>query len=146
MSKDHPQRIMPIAAPGERLKRLTATYVRLRLKADSASNPIYLNLLRQLPCLKCGLEPCNEAAHLRVTSGAHGKKSALGKRPQDRWALPLCPGCHRNDTDSQHKVGERLFWYVVGLNPVLVASALYEARGDIVRMRAIVLLAAAERR
>lgn len=42
--------------------------------------------------------------------------------------------CHR----EQHRIGERAFWSIVGINPLLLAERLYAARGDLVKMRSIV--------
>ncbi|KGT75841.1 hypothetical protein MA20_32145 [Bradyrhizobium japonicum] len=100
--------------------------------------------MRQLPCLKCGVEGC-EPAHVRFASAAFGKSSGMQKKPNDAHAVPLCAGRHRLDRDAQHNRGERLFWAELGINPLLVAQRLYGQRGDLVAMRAVVLVAIAER-
>lgn len=105
----------------------------------------YLKLIRQLPCLKCGMEPAGEAAHVRLNSAAFNKRQAMAKKPEPRWCVPLCSGCHWRDRDALHRTGEYLFWHQIGLNPLLVCERLYAARGDVVRMRAIALAAIAER-
>ncbi len=111
---------------------------------NTGSEPSYLDLVRQLPCLRCGMEP-SEAAHVRMQSGAHGKRSGMGKRPDDKYALPLCAACHRLDPDSQHKIGEREFWARIGINPLLVCEKLHDKAGDPVAMRAVIFVAMAER-
>jgi hypothetical protein len=140
---DLPQRLAQPTAPGVLLKRLYAVARQLQL---IDSDPAYLRMVRQLPCLSCGLEPCGEAAHVRGQSGAYGKRSSMGRKPSDRWAVPLCGDCHREDPIALHRVGEELFFHRLGINPLLVASQLRAAKGDVVRMRAIVLLAIAERK
>lgn len=143
MRPDHPQRLAPPASPGALLKRLTGLHTRIRLREIAERDPAYLAAIRELPCLKCGLECC-EAAHVRMASGAHGKASGAGKKPADRWALPLCSGpggCHA----EQHRIGEREFWAGVGISPVLLCQKLYAARGDLLAMRAVVMMAIAER-
>jgi len=80
-----------------------------------------------------------------MQSGAHNKHGGIGKKPADKWALPLCASCHTIADDSQHRVGERAYWERIGLNPLLVCVKLYAARGDLVRMRAVVMTAIAER-
>ena len=137
----HPQRINPPARPGELLKRLAGVAARVRLKAIADHDPVYLELIRELPCLNCGQEPCGEAAHVRMQSAAHGKRGGIGKKPGDRWALPLCAEDHR----EQHQIGEAEFWNRVGLNPLLVAVKLYAQRGNLVAMRAVVFTAIAGR-
>jgi hypothetical protein len=85
------------------------------------------------------------AAHVRMQSGSHGKHGGMQLTPDDKWAVPLCAGCHTQDPDSQHRIGEVLFWQRIGLNPLLVAERLYAQRADVVAMRAVVLSAIAER-
>ena len=141
-----PQRLTPLAAPGELVKRMTGIHARMKLKEIAERDLVYLANIRTLPCLKCGMEPCGEAAHVRSQSAAHGKKGGMAKKPADRWALPLCAGCHRIDRDALHQIGEGLFWHLVGINPHLVCERLYERRGDLLAMRAVVMLAIAERK
>lgn len=137
-----PQRLAPSPPPGSLLKRAFDLHSRIRLREVTQHDPVYLERIRQMPCLKCGMEPPGiEAAHLRSASGAHGKASGIGKKPDDRWCLSLCSSCHRD----QHQIGERAFWSEIGIDPFLVAQRLYAARGDIVAMRAVVLRAIAER-
>jgi hypothetical protein len=143
--KHHPQRISPIAQPNELAKRLPGTTARIRLRDTGDRDETYLALIRQCPCLKCGLDPCCEAAHVRFNSGAFNKHNGMGKKPADRFAVPLCPQDHRESNDSQHKVGEQAFWHYIGINPLLTATRLYAARGDLVKMRAIVIQTIAER-
>jgi hypothetical protein len=69
----------------------------------------------------------------------------MGKKPPDRWAVPLCGDCHREDPIALHRVGEELFFHRLGINPLLVASQLRAAKGDIVRMRAVIFQAIANR-
>jgi hypothetical protein len=137
-----PQRLALSAQPGALLKRLHGIE-RLRKRESERDEP-YLALIRQLPCIRCGLEDCSEAAHVRMQSGTFNKKGGIGKKPADRWAIPLCggpQGCHA----EQHKIGEAIFWLGVGISPLLVCERLYAKRGDIVAMRAVVLSAIAER-
>lgn len=47
---------------------------------------------------------------------------------------------------AQHSRGERMFWAELGINPLLVAQRLYAQRGDLVAMRAVILVAIAERK
>ena len=145
MTLERPKRLQPPVPPGALLKR-SAEYPRPRLsKTEADEDPTYLALVRQLPCLYCGLDPCGEAAHLRLASAAFGKASGLGKEPADRWALPLCGIDHRTARHAQHNRSEAEFWASLGINAPLVATRLHAARGDLVRMRAVVFVAIAER-
>jgi hypothetical protein len=141
-----PQRISVLSPPGSRLKRPFEIATRIRLREASERDPTYLSRIRQCPCLRCGMDPCGMAAHVRMGCNALGKKTAgTGRKPADRWAVPLCGDCHLRDNDSQHKVGERQFWYGVGINPLLVCQHLWVQREDLMAMRAAIFAVVAER-
>lgn len=141
MNRTHPQRLATGAPYGSLLKRLFALAPRLR-SVETNNDPIYLALIRQLPCLHCMLEPCDQAAHIRRQSGIHNKRDGIGKKPADRWTVPLCQEHHM----LQHRVGELQFWHDLGIDPLLICRQLYEKRGDLVAMRAVIFNAIAERR
>lgn len=141
----HPRRLTPPAAPGALLKRFDAPIMRARKQAEAAHDPAYLDMVRQLPCLYCGVEPCGEAAHVKMASGAFGKPLRFGKKPDDRWSLPLCRDDHLNALHAQHRQSEAAFWEGLGINPLLTAAKLYAQRGDLVAMRAVAIAAIAER-
>lgn len=142
-----PQRLKAPAPPGVLLKRPLENARRLKLREILGNDPVYLALVRQCPCLKCGMDPPpnNHAAHIRMSSGTHAKYGGMQKKPADKWVLPLCAGCHVEDSDSQHKLGEHVFFDRLGINPLLVCQRLYRQRGDLVAMRAVILSAIAER-
>ena len=69
----------------------------------------YLAWLRTQRCA-CGClrgPPC-EAAHLRASSARYNKFNAIGRKPDDEWALPLHRSCHR----QQHAFGNELNWWL----------------------------------
>lgn len=138
------RRIAAVAPPGSLLKRSHPIQPRESVREAARRDDSYLAMVRQLPCLRCGMEP-SEAAHVRFASAAFGKAGGMQKKPDDRHAVPLCAGCHRLDRDAQHNRNEREFWDSVGINPLLVAEKLYAKRGDLVAMRAVVIVAIAER-
>ena len=140
-----PQRLSRPVLPGALLKRPLEIARRMQLRQFAERDPVYLARVRQCPCLRCGADSAGEAAHLRMASGAHGKASAIGKKPADRWALPLCAEHHRLTRRAQHTVGERAFWSEIGVNPLLIAERLFAQREDLVAMRAVVIQAIAER-
>ena len=142
---DRPQRLSRPSAPGALLKRLVGLHTRVKIKEVAERDPVYLALVRQCPCIKCGLEPAGECAHIRLSSAAFNKRGGLAKKPSDRWTVPLCAGCHREDRDALHKIGEHLFWHRLGINPLYVADRMYRQRGDLVAMRAVILQAMVER-
>ncbi len=141
--RDRPRRLAVVAPPGALLKRLSA--LAPRLASDADRDEAYLALVRQCPCIRCGMDPAAEAAHIRMQSAAHGKRGGISKKPADRWTLPLDRGCHRMDDDALHNVGEVVFFYRLGFHPLYVCEKLYAQRGDLVAMRAVVMNAIAER-
>ena len=143
MTLPRPQRLTKPSRPGELLKQLLVA-PRPR-KAETDNDPAYLAQVRDLPCLYCGVEPCGEAAHLRLASAAHGKSSGMGKKPADRWALPLCGEDHRIARHAQHNRSEAAFWAGLGIDAPQVATLLYAQAGDLVAMRAVVMVAIASR-
>ncbi len=134
MKHKHPQRLTPASPPGALLKRAFGIAQRIKLKVITDSDPTYLALIRQLPCLGC-MDIPSEAAHVRMQSGAHNKHGGMSKKPADRHALPLCRDCHR----EQHRIGERAFWTTANLHPLLICERLYAARDDLVKMREIII-------
>lgn len=143
MTRPRPQRLVTFAPPGSLLKRVPSPVPRVRVKCEGERDGAYLAMVRELPCLKCGQDPCGEAAHVRYASAAHGKASGMGKRPPDRFAVSLCRDCHLLARDAQHKRCERGFWIEIDLDPLLVAERLYAKRGDLVAMKYVVMCAIA---
>jgi hypothetical protein len=69
----------------------------------------YLQWLRWQRCA-CGClrGPPSDAAHLRASSLAYDKPiSGLGRKPDDKWALPLNHRCHMD----QHRHGDEQGWW-----------------------------------
>lgn len=140
-----PQRIVHFSKPGSLLKRSGAADLPQQPRnRNGDADAGYLSLVRSLPCLSCGMEP-SEAAHVRFASAAFGKASGLQKKPEDRWALPLCAGCHRLNRDAQHNSGEREFWDRLGIDALPTCVALYAQRGDLVGARAVIFVTIAQR-
>ena len=141
MTISHPRRLTPPAEPGALLKRFAAPAPR-RPTPDADRD--YLALVRQCPCLHCGMVP-SEAAHVRMASAAYGKSSGMAQKPADRWALPLCAEHHRLSRHAQHNRGEQQFWIDLGINPLLACANLYAQRGDLTAMQAVVIATIATR-
>lgn len=142
MTIPRPQRILLPSPPGSLLKTFAAPAPRRTVQGERDAD--YLEMVRTLPCLKCGMEP-SEAAHVRFACAAYGKASGLGKKPEDRWALCLCASCHRLARDAQHNRSEQSFWHELGINPLAACVRLYAQRDDLVAMRAVVMVTIAER-
>lgn len=130
-------RIDNLAPPGSLFKQPRLEKPHKKNRSDRVEDEEYLKQVRQLPCLSCGMEPCGTAAHVRMGCAAHGKTSAMQRKPDDKWALPLCHPCHM----EQHSEGELTFWHRLNLSPVLICVKLYEMKGSVDAMRAVIMAA-----
>ena len=95
------------------------------IKRPRIKNEKYLDFIRDLPCVLTGAQA--EAAHVRSSSLIHGKReTGKGERPDDLWAIPLCPEKHRLGKDAQHTMNEMLFWASEGVpDPFVICALLY---------------------
>lgn len=116
-------RVGPIASPGSLLKNPRRTEKR---RDDS-----HLNLIRRCFCLTCLSEgPC-DAAHIRYHDLDAGKdQTGIGRKPEDRWTVPLCHDCHM----KQHARGERQWWKERNIDPIVAAKLLYHASPNLAKM------------
>ena len=80
-------------------------------------NREHLRSVAKQPCLICGRKP-SDAHHLRYL-----QPRALGRRPSDEFAVPLCRVHHR----AVHRArDERAWWQTVGIDPIKVARKLWK--------------------
>lgn len=99
----------------------------MRLKQPRVKDEAHLEFIRSLPCVSCGDNTATEAAHLRAANLDYGKPApGMQAKPHDRWALPLCGRCHR----EQHEGDEAMFWAFRGVNPWVLAMTLHDVSGD----------------
>jgi len=90
----------------------------------------HLAMIRQLPCVVSDVVGHTEAHHL-LRSGEHG----MGRKSSDQWAVPLSAEMHL----SLHRRGDEDAWFSErGIDGRALARALWAARGDLDRMRAVV--------
>ncbi len=143
MTANFPRRIVHPCPPGHLLKRAS---IQPPVRREVTGRDLgYLALVRQLPCLHCGDDPCGEAAHVRMASAAFGKASGMQKKPDDKWALPLCASDHRLAKHAQHNRNEAAFWADLGINALLTCTRLNAVAGDLVAMRAVIFVTISER-
>lgn len=64
----------------------------------------HLKWVKTLPCLICGVSPC-DPAHISKGSG-----SGMGRKADDNRVVPLC----REHHIKQGNIGEVSFWYEYG--------------------------------
>lgn len=99
----------------------------LRQRQPRQHDEPHLAFVRSLPCAICGDNTTTEAAHIRSGNLAYGKEqTGMQQKPHDRWAVPLCGTCHRD----QHKQNEWRFWRDIGINPWTLALTLHSISGD----------------
>jgi hypothetical protein len=80
-------------------------------------NREHLRYVTQQACLVCGRKP-SDPHHLR-----HMQPQALGRKPSDEFAVPLCRSHHR----AVHRAGdERAWWQANGIDPIKIARKLWK--------------------
>lgn len=98
-------------------------------KRPREKDAAHLRFVHGLPCLLCG-QP-GEAAHIRFASIIHGKvETGAGRKPDDKWTVPLCEADHRTGPDAQHGSNEAAWWARHGIDPIAVAALLWAHTGD----------------
>jgi hypothetical protein len=108
-----------------------------RTRRVNGKNPSYLSLIRKLPCCSCDQDPAGVAAHLRMAS--EGKPEAgMGRKPDDRWTVPMCRSCHTDAPDAQHRSSEREWWLRIGIDPKWLCVELVAVSPDVEAMRRVI--------
>ncbi|MGH6725120.1 MAG: hypothetical protein ACREB8_01075 [Pseudolabrys sp.] len=103
----------------------------LRQRRPRVQDAAHLAWIRTLPCLVTGRREGIEAAHVRYSDPRFAKRQAgIGEKPDDRWTVPLHHETHRTGPEAQHNSNERAWWVARGIDPVMVAAALYANSGD----------------
>lgn len=89
-------------------------------------DPGFLAFLRRQACAvgPSGCFGATEAAHIRYGRPGAGN-AGLQRKPDDRDAVPLCRGHHRDGPDAQHRGSERAWWIARGIDPHALADRLY---------------------
>ena len=91
----------------------------------------HLAFIRTLPCAVCGKCGETEAAHVRYGDRRAGQRpTGMQEKPDDRFTVPLCAEHHRLKNYAQHNFSEQLWWKRIGIDPVLLALALFGVSGD----------------
>jgi ERF superfamily len=77
----------------------------------------HLRYVMQQPCLVCGRKP-SDPHHLRYM-----QPRALGRKPSDEFAVPLCRVHHR---EAHRARDERAWWKAAGIDPIKIARKLWK--------------------
>lgn len=97
-------------------------------KAKAKKNSGYVSFVHCLPCAVSGQYRDIEAAHLSISSPRHGHYGrAKSSKAPDRWVLPLSAEQHRR----QHSMNEQVFWDQAGIDPHLLALAIFGLWSDL---------------
>ena len=74
-----------------------------------------------------------------MPSPYHGKRdTGMGEKSDDRWALPLCPGCHRDAQLALHRTSEAEFFQKrLKGDPFALCNALWHATNRQAAWRAV---------
>jgi hypothetical protein len=68
-----------------------------------------------------------DASHISYAEPKYGKLGrGKGSKEDDKWALPIGHAEHM----QSHDVGERRYWEMTGLDPCIIAMALWAAYPD----------------
>ena len=102
--------------------RIPRTIAHGKPKPNLRRRVAHLSFLRQLSCVAYGKAGPSQAAHLRI-----GTDGGVGRKPGDRYAVPLCSSCHA----KQHRVGELPFWSALRIDPLNVALRLWTISADL---------------
>ena len=126
----HPFKLGNFKDPKAKLRRKEP----LRRAERPGMSDAHLDLIRQLPCARCGSPSPSEPHHLKsLLSSERG----MARRSSDQWAVPLGPafgcGCHA----EVEKIGTKneVAWFgEVGIDPHELAMGLWNVTGDKDRM------------
>jgi hypothetical protein len=98
----------------------------LRQRDPRQEDAKHLAFVRTQPCCLPFCKREAEPAHLRMDNLSIGKElTGKGEKPHDRYTVPLCPYHHRDGADAQHKMNERKWWELRGINPWAIAASLW---------------------
>lgn len=108
----------------------------MRQRRPRIENEAHLKFVRSLPCIVSKDNTSTEAAHIRFTDMRVAKNNAgVGAKPDDFFVVPLSSEEHR----KQHAGREQDYWFKAGIDPILIALALYAVSGDYERGYEIVM-------
>lgn len=101
-----------------------------RPKPDGRTKRAHLDFVHSLRiCIACGRRGEVHAAHVRLNSAEHGTFNTMSRKPDDKFALPLCERCHLVDQHATE--GEPAFWARLGIDPLDAALRLFAVTGNI---------------
>lgn len=97
----------------------------LRQREPRMLDEAFLKRVRQLPCIMPRCQGQAEAAHIGMSSAAHGVVESGSAKPHDCFTVPLCAYHHRLGRTAEHVVGTFGFWQSARMDPFDIAKRLY---------------------
>ena len=98
----------------------------LRQRAPREVDSAFKGWIADLPCIAHMIEHGRfllgvQVCHCRISDAEAGWRSVgMAEKPNDRLCTPLCLAHHQGDRrvtrHTQHKMNERLFWEVLGID------------------------------
>lgn len=110
----------------------------LRQREPRVRDKRHLGLVARLCCIAClirrgaRVRPVH-VAHIRSEYPEEGwREVGKAEKPSDFRTAPLCPRCHLDGPDAQHRTNERLWWERLAVYPPALCAALVAAfsRGE----------------
>jgi hypothetical protein len=101
-----------------------------KIRNRPGMDPRHLTMLRRLACTVCPEHRATDPHHLK--SGPCVRERGVGMKATDRW-IPLC-WLHHDELERLGSRRERDWFLERGIDPHLLAQALWFARGDYEKM------------
>ena len=108
-------------------------YGEVRQREPRVRDKAYLGWVARLPCIACACRGRTRegvhVAHIRmgVPGVAGWREVGKSEKPSDHRTAPLCPSCHLDGPDAQHRMSERAFWERLNIWPPAFCAALQKA-------------------
>lgn len=93
----------------------------------------YLGWIAALPCVACACRGRRKlgvhVAHIRAgyPDSPGWREFGKAEKPHDTHTAPLCPSCHLDGPQAQHRGNERAFWAALRIYPPAFCEAMWRA-------------------
>lgn len=106
----------------------------IRQRQPRVRDPEHMGRIARLPCLACWIRRGVLVRGVHVAHVRSGYPEAEGwrevgkaEKPSDFRTLPLCPRCHLDGPDAQHRSNEKEWYERLGIYPPDLCAALVVA-------------------
>lgn len=93
----------------------------------------FMAWVAKLPCVSCACRGLMKygvhVAHIRAgyPDAPGWREFGKSEKPHDTHTAPLCPSCHLDGPQAQHRGNERAWWSALNIYPPLFCEALWRA-------------------